>query len=92
MNRKPDGSLLTNEDLFDIAVKDGADSDKLRSVLGSLHGHAMQRSHLTFITAQARFNDPTLKLDTRNVFTPAAVEPIDPELIQSLRKEACSDG
>jgi len=85
VNRHPDGRLLSTDDLFQIAVDHGADPAELRAKMGSLHSANMSRSMLTSLTAKARFNDPTLKLDTRNTWTPSPPSTgVDPDVYKFL--------
>lgn len=78
MNRNPDGSLLTNDQLFDFAVQGGANPAKLRDLLVTLHSANLIRSELLSASAKVRFHDTTLLLDTRNTWTPAP--PAEPDL------------
>jgi hypothetical protein len=74
MNKNPDGSLLTADQLIDIAVDAGADRADLLSTLASIHGGASVKSHLMWITRDARLAlmwDGKLLLDTRNTWVPS---------------------
>lgn len=67
MNRNLDGSELTDQQLFDIAVEGGADPQTLRAAVAG-HGENYARSILIEASKQRRYEmfwDGELKLDTR---------------------------
>lgn len=68
MNRNPDGSVLTEDQLLVLAVAGGADRDALVSKIASLHNTNLIRSMLTQASAKERFAAfmrGELELDTR---------------------------
>lgn len=83
MNRNLDGSLLSIDDLRAVAVHVcGENAEKLALLEGHLHSDNLFRSHLTNITAAARFSmfmgggEQLLVLDSRTPMNcPGFVEP-----------------
>lgn len=79
MNRNPDGSLLSCEDLAAIAVANGAPADVLMRLRGDLHKEELVRSALAQKTRAACFSMFTrgeLGLDSRTpANSPGFVEP-----------------
>lgn len=56
MNTNKDGSAMSDEQLFDIAVANGHDAQKLRELEVALHNRRLFRSKLLQITSEARFS------------------------------------
>jgi hypothetical protein len=79
MNRNPDGSMLTTDDLLAICDRAG-----IKVKLGDTHGDNAVRSFLLDATTKVRFNDTSLKLNTRNTWVPKPADTIDRDVFDFL--------
>jgi hypothetical protein len=92
MNRHPDGRPLSDQDLIDLAVADGADANALNNLRGSLHCAPLFRTHLDRITARSRFSlfcAGFLSLDSRPVPVPdrSHLPAVDAEMFAFLTRK-----